>query len=50
MSVSRGKIHEYLGMTLDYTVYGQVRIIMASCIEEIISDFDNSDPNRNLTK
>jgi hypothetical protein len=26
MTVSRGKIHKYLGMTLDYTVCGQVRI------------------------
>jgi hypothetical protein len=28
MKVSRGKIHKYLGMTLDYTVCGQVKITM----------------------
>jgi hypothetical protein len=28
MTVSRGKIHKYLGMTLDYTVHGQVKITM----------------------
>jgi hypothetical protein len=28
MTVSRGKIHKYLGMTLDCTVRGQVKIIM----------------------
>ena len=30
MSVSQDKVHEYLGMTLDYTVCGQVRIMMLS--------------------
>jgi hypothetical protein len=24
MTVSRGRVHKYLGMTLDYTVHGQV--------------------------
>ena len=28
MTVSRGKVHKYLGMTLDYTVSGQVKITM----------------------
>ena len=32
MSVRRGKVHEYLGITLDYTVHGQVRITMFSYI------------------
>ena len=30
MTVSRGKVHKYLGMTLDYTVSGQVKITMTS--------------------
>jgi hypothetical protein len=29
MTVSRGKIHKYLGMTLDYTFCGQVKITMS---------------------
>jgi hypothetical protein len=28
MTVSRGKVHKYLGMTLYYTVRGQVKITM----------------------
>jgi hypothetical protein len=28
MTVSRGKVHKYLGMTLDYTVRGRVKISM----------------------
>jgi Reverse transcriptase (RNA-dependent DNA polymerase) len=44
MKVSRGKIHEYLGMTLDYTTTGIVRVTMFKYIDEIIetySKFDN---------
>ena len=44
MSVSRGKVNEYLGITLYYTVRGQVRITILSYIEEIITNFDKSDP------
>ena len=33
MSVIQGKVHEYPGMTLDYTAFGHVRIIMLSYIE-----------------
>ena len=40
MSVSQGKVHEYLGMNLYYTVRDQVRITMFSYIEEIITVFD----------
>ena len=50
MSVSRGKLHEYLGLTLDYTVCGQVRIMMLSYIEGIITTFDKADPKGKGTK
>ena len=33
ISVSRGKIHEYLVITLDYTVHGQVSITVNSYIK-----------------
>ena len=33
MSIIRGKVCEYLGITLDYTVCGQVRITMFSFVE-----------------
>ena len=37
MTVSRGKVHKYLGMTLDYTVAGQVQITMFDYVDEIIT-------------
>jgi hypothetical protein len=39
MKVSRGKIHEYLGMTLDFTQPGVVRVTMFKYIDEIITTF-----------
>jgi hypothetical protein len=40
MTVSRGNIHKYLGMTLDYTVRGQVKITMIYYVDEIITALD----------
>ena len=45
MMVSRGKVHKYLGMTLDYTIRGQVKITMLDYIEEILTAFNKADPN-----
>ena len=42
ISAIRGKAHEYPGMTLDYTVRGQVRIMMFSYIENILTIFEKS--------
>jgi hypothetical protein len=42
MMVSRGKIHKYLGMTLDYTVHGQVKITMFDYVDEILTAFDKA--------
>jgi hypothetical protein len=50
MSVSRGKIHTYLGMTLDYTTRGQVKITMIDYIQEILTAFDKAEPNAHGTK
>jgi hypothetical protein len=36
MAVSRGKVHTYLGMTLDFPLPGKVKILMYEYIEEII--------------
>jgi hypothetical protein len=44
MTVSRGKVHTYLGMTLDYTVRGQVKSTMFDYIDEIITTFDKAEP------
>jgi hypothetical protein len=50
MTVSRGKIHKYLGMTLDYTVRGQVKITMFDYADEIITAFDKAEPKGDGTK
>jgi hypothetical protein len=50
MTVSRGKLHTYLGMTLDYTSRGQVKITMLDFVDEIIAAFDKADPTGSGTK
>jgi hypothetical protein len=42
--VSRGKTHKYLGITLDYTVHGQVKITMFDYIDEILTAFNKAEP------
>jgi hypothetical protein len=44
MTVSRGRVHKYLGMTLDYTVHGRVNISMFDYVDEIINAFDKAEP------
>ena len=39
MVTTRGKIHDYLGMTLDYNIYGKVQITMFGYITKIIEEF-----------
>ena len=50
MKVSRGKVHKYLGMTLDYRVKGQCRITMIDYIEETLKAFDKVAPGETGTK
>jgi len=50
MTVNRGKVHKYLGMTLDYTVRGQVKITMIDYVDEILAAFDKADPKGGGTK
>ena len=45
MKVHRGKVLEYLGMTLDYSEKGVVKISMPKYIQEIINDFKKIEPN-----
>jgi hypothetical protein len=40
----------YLGMTLDYTVHGQVNISMFNYVDEIINAFDKAEPKGGGTK
>ena len=39
MVTTRGKIHDYLGMTLDYNIDGKVQITMFGYIAKIIEEF-----------
>jgi hypothetical protein len=50
MTVSRGKIHTYLGVTLDFIITGQVRISMFDYVEEILTAFDKVEPKGTGTK
>jgi hypothetical protein len=50
MTVSRGKIHKYLGITLDYTIRGQVKITMLDYVDEIITAFYKAEPKCGGTK
>jgi hypothetical protein len=48
LTITRGKIHEYLGMTLDYTEPGKVKIKMLDYVEKMLADlpekFDGEAP------
>jgi hypothetical protein len=50
MTVSRGKIHKYLGMTLDYSIPGKVKITMLDYVDEILAAFDKAEPKGVGTK
>ena len=48
MKLKRGKIHEYFGMQLDFSVVGQVKITMFDYIQEMLEDFHKFDPNKSI--
>jgi hypothetical protein len=50
MSVSRGKVHKYLGMDLDFTVRGRVKITMFDFLDDIRVAFKKAEPNNADTK
>jgi hypothetical protein len=50
MTVSRGKVHTYLGMKLDYSVPKQVKITMFEYLDEIVVEFEKVDPGAKGTK
>ena len=50
MAVSRGKVHKYLGMTLDYTVCGQVQITMIDFLDKFLIAFEEAEPKGGGTK
>ena len=40
VTVTRGLVHDYLGMTIDYSVRGKVKFYMFDYIEQILEDVD----------
>lgn len=42
MKVHRGKVHKYLGMTLDFTSKHQVKITMTEYVKDVISAWDKA--------
>ena len=50
MKVQRGKVHEYLGMTLDYSEDGIVKISMLKYIAETLAEFEKIMPGCEGTK
>jgi hypothetical protein len=50
MMVIRGKIHKYLGMTLDYTVHGQVKMTIFDYIDDIVAAFNKAEPKGGRAK
>jgi hypothetical protein len=39
MHVSRGKKHDYLGMDLDYSVQGEVKVTIVDYLKRVITEF-----------
>ena len=50
MTVSIGKLHKYLGVTLDCTVRGQVQITMIGFLDKVLITFDKVKPKEGGTK
>jgi len=49
MSMTRGKVHEYLGMDLDYTSDKCVNISMIKYIDKVIKDFPEKITTKSAT-
>jgi hypothetical protein len=50
MKICHGKIHEYIGMTLNFSVPGECRVSMLPYVKEIIDDFTTYSGDENTTK
>jgi hypothetical protein len=50
MKVSRGKVHKYLGMTIDFTMKGQCKISMLEYIDDLLKAFEKVAPKETGTK
>ena len=50
MAVSRGNVHVYLGMTLDYRIRDWFNIIFFDYIDELITALEKVSPGKGGTK
>ena len=50
MRISTGKVHEYLGITFDYSTPGEVKVTMIPYVKEIISQFAPYDQSEKTAK
>ena len=50
MKLKQGKIHEYLGMQLDFSVAGKVKIKMFDYIQEMLEDFHKFYPSKTISR
>jgi hypothetical protein len=48
ISPSRGKIHQYLGMTLDFSIPGKVKLMMKDYILKMLDEFLYKDQIKSL--
>ena len=49
MKVHRGKVHDYLGMTLDYSEKGICQVSMPKFIDEVLNDFKRIQANATVS-
>ena len=49
LTVTRGKVHTYLGMTIDYSTKGKVRLSMINYIKEILNELPDDMNGENTT-
>ena len=49
MKVSWGKVHDYLGMQLDFETAGEVKITMIDYVKDILEEFKKHDPSFKTT-
>ena len=49
VKVSRGKTHDFLGMILDFSTPGKVKVNVVECIKKMIEDFPEDDDTTAIT-
>ena len=50
LKVQRGKVLKYLGMTLDFTTAGQVKVSMFDYVDDLLRDYKKAAPEEHETK